>query len=151
MIKKIFLLFIVLFISYNSFSQDWVLMTTSNSGLNFYCNSKRIKKENGIIDSWEKTSHSDNIKLKIYRQKFIQNRVKLKLSIKGYNDYSYRIEHVKYDCNAKTRCILSSIQYNSKGEVLSEWESPNEKWYDIIPDSVGDEILNIVCVLNFNK
>ncbi len=151
MIKKIILLFAVSFISYNSFSQDWVLMTSSSDGMNYYYNSIRVKKENGIIDTWIKTSFSNNEKLKKYRVENIKSRLKNKSRIKGFESYSYTIYHEKYDCITKRSCIIEYIDYNSKGEKLENVKGTVETWDDVIPDSVGDAILTKLCELKLEE
>lgn len=151
MIKKVILLFAVSFISYNSFSQDWKYLITSNEGMDYYCNLNRLKKENGIIDILVKTSFSNDAKLKKYRLKNIKSRQKDKSRIKGFESYSYTLYHEKYDCNSKRSCILEYIDYNSKREVLEHEKSINEVWDNVIPDSIGDALLIKLCELNIEE
>jgi hypothetical protein len=55
----------------------------------------------------------------------------------------------KFDCTNKQFQLLESVYYSSKGENIAT-DQFNDKWDDVIPESISEGLLNIFCKL-YNK
>ena len=64
----------------------------------------------------------------------------------------YRLMLQEYNCSDRQTRMLSLTDYNSNGDVFSshKFESYEIEWVDVLPDSVGEILLNKVCKL-FNS
>lgn len=52
-----------------------------------------------------------------------------------------------YDCKEYKSKILSMYHYNSKSEIVSSIDETelNDDWYSVLPDSVGEGLLEFSC------
>ena len=63
--------------------------------------------------------------------------------------YSTALKYL-YNCNARTLQVLSSANYDKAGKFIKSFNEPG-KAQDIIPGSIGEEILKTVCAPDFPK
>ena len=61
----------------------------------------------------------------------------------------YAVALFEYNCDTKQSNLLSKTYYNSKGTPVNNYKVAyyDEVWTDVIPDSVGEELLNKACEL----
>lgn len=61
----------------------------------------------------------------------------------------FEVDLAEYDCSEKRNRLLSYVFYNSKGSVVSdyEFEDYETKWNTVVPESIGEMLLNKVCEL----
>lgn len=119
----------MLFVGANLFSQDWEYVTTGEDNTKYYY------KPNTSTTAWIK-EESDKI---MY---YPTNKIQSKKIIEGYQITLY-----KYDCSDKQMGIIQITTYSKLGKVLKS-SKVNEYLVDmnyVIPDSVGESILNSFC------
>lgn len=111
---------------------DWIMATsTSDRNEVYYIKSSYVKKEYSEIKVWVKVkSKTTKIKNKVY-----SNTEEKQLWMVNCSERQYK--------------LLKSITYNSSGNVInsderSEYAVP---WDDIIPDSIGEGVVDKVCSL----
>ena len=61
-----------------------------------------------------------------------------------YENLSYSINSLEFDCGAKLLRFLSMTYYSKKGDVL-DLENPPDKWESIPPNSMFDTLYKKVC------
>ncbi len=61
-----------------------------------------------------------------------------------YENLSYSINSLEFDCGAKMVRFLSLAYYSKNGDVL-DLENPPEKWESIPPNSMFDALYKKVC------
>ncbi|MFC7772551.1 surface-adhesin E family protein [Flavobacterium sp. GCM10027622] len=140
--KKLLLLFILVFPLVDCLSQDWIEVTQTSSGNQIFIADKYIKKggtfgnDEGVYRIWTKTVLKKYEQKKYGKTKIYQNAV-----LKSLNDY---------DCiNQKTRLIMS-ILYDSNGNVIqsSDTDEYGMDWNFVIPETVGEAIFRLACKLS---
>ncbi len=106
-------------------SSDWVEYDKDDDGtVRFYDKGKYI------VRVWEKEILSNQRK-----ENDIQMRREFKQSIKGWDKLSYDMTLYEIDCNNRKINILSDVQYDSDGKVLSSVSYDKPRFSDIPPDS----------------
>ena len=101
---------------------EWVIATTDKETTYFYNPRKLLCDDKGILKVWIKAVKQDS---------------------KEAGNYS--ISRYDLKCETNQIRILSQTAYDSAGEVTSDFTSDDPKWQDVVPDSVGEGILETVC------
>jgi hypothetical protein len=133
--KTKFILFaLFILISNYTFSQDWQYAGSSQSGNMYYLRDAGTS-DIGYRKYWLKTV-AKNLS-------YIKNGKNINLT----NGYS--MELFEYNCSSKQIKLLSIYHYNSSGKVVYSLTIPfyRTEWTDVLPDSVGEMILDKACVL----
>ena len=133
------LVFFFLFAN-QAWAADWIYYDKAAVG-DVYYDKSSIKKENkSIISVWNKNILSEEGKTKYY------------LILKGIHKapqnpsmLSYYTKLMQIDCVNRKIKDISVIFYNEKGKVVySSPKSESGEWNDILPDTVGEKLINIV-------
>ena len=141
MLFKIATLVLVMSISSNSSAQQkyyyppefegWTFVCLGTNGDHWYIKNEPVNKEYGEIKVWFKTLTVLKINKKIYKH------------VEGK-------ELLVIKCKAKQSKTISTIYYSSTGKILLQKETSSASFEDVIPNSVGELLLNKACEL-FNK
>lgn len=120
-------------------SSDWVECMKNNDGVFFY-NKKRIKhRKKNIVQIWEKLDFSDE-----GREKWIEGKRNMELSIKGYDKLSHSIGMIEIDCKKGMSRGLSMTDYDTDGIVLYSYDNKQD-WSYITPDTLIDTFRKKFC------
>jgi hypothetical protein len=131
-------LMILLLISCEKNSSDWVKYKKDNNGTVYY---KKIKNgKDGIIQYWNKNIFSD-----AYKKEMIQMWEKAGKSMKGWNELSHDIDLFETDCQKNRYRILSSALYNTYGDELYSTSEEKPKWHNITPSSEMELFQKTIC------
>ncbi len=138
--KPIIFILTFLFVGHNSISQDWVYIGTDVKGDKIWIKSKYVSKRGdynneNIIKVWDKKKSKINTIIKNHKE------------VKVYNVEILTL--CEYDCKEKRRKLITKTIYNSKGDVIDSFTIPDylQDWTEIVPESVGETILENVCEL----
>ena len=116
---------------------DWVInYTDMNNDVISYKVEKRIKD---VVQVWGRRVFSDE-----GRKEFIQDRIDNRLSIEGMDKLDHFNTLYEINCDKKTDRVLSVVSYDTDGKVISS-SVVETKWEYIVPNSIGDSFLKIVC------
>jgi hypothetical protein len=131
---RILLAFLALFISKTNFGQDWIYAGSSVSGDQYYIRSNN-SAENFNKKVWSKQVSKSIKYFKKGKTFFIINGYCLSLN--------------EYDCSGRQTNLVSVAYYNSKGTLVHtvQFKEYQSEWNDVLPDSVGEMILDKVCEL----
>lgn len=101
-----------------------------------------IDKEGGknIIQVFDKTVYSEKGK-----KDRIQERRNNKLSTEGYEKLSHTVYSFQVNCNKKTMKLLSLVDFNTDGKILSSSPIDNPEWLNSTPGSTAESIVNFYC------
>lgn len=117
-------------------NQGWFYSTNSTEK-NAYINYNHIKlMPNNKVEAW--------VKYIIFND----------LTKDGMTVGDYTMTLSMYDCTAETYKNISSIDYQKKtGKVLNTYKVPSYKseYESVIPDTVGETVLNDVCSFAYIK
>jgi hypothetical protein len=130
-----FILFVLFVLScYHSFSQDWQYAGSSQDGDKYYIRDAG-NSDVGYKKYWMKTV-AKNLS-------YFKNSKKIKLT----NGYS--MELFEYNCSSKQVKLLSIYHYYASGKVANSFTIPfyRTEWRDVLPDSVGEMVLDRACAL----
>ena len=120
--RKLLVFLFSILISFNSYG-DWTKIS-SHDGDIYYIDQDSIKSHDGFTYFWERSDY-------------------LKPIASGYMS---GIAYKEVDCNLNRQKILSLIMFNmSMGKGESENINLDPSWYNPIPGSVGETLLNYVC------
>jgi len=119
---------------------EWIYYETSDAG-DMYYDKSRIKKINeNIISVWNKDILSEKAKTKYFSILKRINKAPKNLSM-----LSYYTKLTQIDCVNRKIKDISVIIYNEKGKVVySSPKSESSEWNDILPNTVGEKLINIV-------
>lgn len=81
-----------------------------------------------LLDAWIKVTYRG-----IGKDRYRESLQKAGISILGYENFSYAINHVLFD-DGKI-CLLGVYDYDQEGSVLRSFDAPLRYWMDIIPGS----------------
>jgi hypothetical protein len=132
--KKLFSFLLLFLLTKIGFAQDWIYVGNSTSGISYYIRNSAVT-ETGYKRVWSKQL----AKVLSYQKKGKTHKL----------TNGYCLELREYDCDSKQIKLISWAYYNARGEVvhsvnLQEYET---EWVDVIPDSIGELLLNQVCEL----
>ena len=139
--KKKHLTLAFFLVSLSIFSQNWIEVGKDKFGNEYYIKSSIVSKggdfgnKDSIIKIWTKQTSKS----------FTDNRNKKK---KVYYNI-YLIQLFEFDCSNSSAKLLSRTFYTSKGGVImgNDIEPYSTNWEVVVPDSMGEAILNKVCEL----
>ncbi|WP_345989314.1 surface-adhesin E family protein [Chryseobacterium sp. Chry.R1] len=123
------LILLPLFIGANLFAQEWKYVTATDDGTIYHF------KPNNDNTAWIKQTSN---KIEYYPD----NKVGSKKTTDGYKILLY-----KFDCSKKQLGMIQVTIYNKDGKYLNNFETKEflvEMSY-VVPDSVGENILNAMC------
>ncbi len=131
---KILLIITFLTISQISFSQNWIYAGSATNGNKYYVRNTSTN-EIGNKKVWSKT---------IGKSLKYSKKGKIYTLLNGYC-----IDLHEYDCNGKQMQLLSYVYYSSNGTPVhsATLASYEVEWIDVIPDSIGEMLLEKVCEL----
>lgn len=124
-------------------TQDWIFIDSSVNSDILYIKSKYLTKRQDF-------ENNTIIKVWIKREAKVATIVKNGKVIKVYN---VRILQLKeYNCTQRQTNIISQTVYNSQGKIIDsfQFQDYEQKWTDVIPESIGEAVLDKVCEL-FNE
>lgn len=58
---------------------------------------------------------------------------------------AYSIDRLELNCRSNQHRLLSTVKYQKDGTVIDSLTVRDPKWEDVIPDSVGESILQTIC------
>lgn len=135
--KNIFLITFLIF-SLNSFAQKWEEVTKDKFGNKYFIKSSYVSKGGEY-------STDENI-IKIWTKQTV-TYIKL-LNGKVYKK-AYMVQLTEFDCKNSSTKLRSRIVYSAEGNVImtDNYSSFENDWEVVVPDTVGEIILNKVCEL----
>jgi len=138
--KSFLLILSILLAGQISYSQDWVSVGSDLDGNKWYVKSTYVKKEGfgdsgGEIRIWTK---------KELKKKTIKKNGKalVYLNVK-------ELQLIVADCTDKKIKFVTTTVYNSQGKLIDTFtlEEYEQDWHDVVPDSMGEALLDKVCEL----
>jgi|GEM_PF-1377064 len=119
-----------------AFSSNWVLIAETNKQ-EMYIDKDSIEAESPRFKkAWEKTKYEDG---------FVDDTTSDVIRISETFDL--------YDCEAKKISNLKIIDYDDDGNLMHHFDfignyyrnHPKQRWDEVVPGSIGEDILNFVC------
>ncbi len=139
-VQSIICLVIFFLFANQAWAADWIYYGTADVGDMYYDKSSIKKVNKSIISVWNKNILSEEAKTKYFSI--------LKRIDKPPDNPSmlpYYTELMEIDCVNRKIKDISMIFYDEKGNVIySSPESESGEWIDILPDSAGEKLINIV-------
>lgn len=128
--NKIIFAVVMLFTSTNVCRAEW-LPATSISQIDY----SRIEKiSNGVLKYWAK----QNISKEFYSKYFTKTKYK-------FSDMSHLLFKKEVKCNEQLIRVTSMVAYTKKGLVIDSYDNQYTSFEDVIPESVGEGELQLVC------
>ena len=135
--KSIYLTIFLIF-SLNTFAQKWEEVAKDKFGNKYFIKSSYVSKrgeygtDENIIKIWTKQTVTQ-IKLKngkVYKK-------------------AYMVQLTEFDCKNSSTKLYSRTVYSAEGNVImsDSYSSFENDWEVVVPDTVGEIILNKVCEL----
>jgi len=133
--KALIILVSVLLIGHKGIAQDWVYIGSDRKGSKWYIKSSYVTKNYNSIKIWSKQVNKSSTITKNGKKITLNN--------------TYTVDLYEYNCSEQTSKLIGSTTYNSQGRVIKTFkvEEYNQEWDDVVPDSMGELILNKVCEL----
>ena len=104
----------------NDLGHGWRNIGQTKTDEIWYDSDKERCTDNGILKVWIKEKHKDT-------------------------DLKYGLILYELKCKTDELRVKSRTEYQKDGRVLDSDEYPNSSWSDVIPDSMGEEIMKTVC------
>ena len=108
-------------------ASNWMQVVQGNDGIE-YLDSQSIVKSGGRAKVWTKYVFK--------HPHFIGEEIKLT---------AFEVTHSEYDCKERTVSSSSSTRYDDEGNVIRSLDGISNMRTDIIPDSIGETVFNLVC------
>jgi hypothetical protein len=137
MVQKTTVAFLIAFNSFGAYSQTWTHAIFPNGTDSSY------EYQPASIVNFEEYGRSGLFKV------WTKNvQPKITLLGKKYKNIPTKILWA-FDCVNKQYRFLNIIYYNSRGGVVQS--AKDGPWEDVVPDSIGDELLMFFCQLSDGK
>lgn len=81
----------------------------------------------------------------------IERRRKVGLRHEGYETFSHSASLRQFDCVEQKSRVTTYTDYDTKGNLIETVSSMTSEWIDVIPDSIGDDIMQAVCKVRRSK
>ena len=139
-VQSIICLVIFSLFANQAWAADWIYFDTTSVGDMYYDKSSIKKVNKGIISVWNKDILSEEAKTRYFSILKVINKAPDNPSM-----LSYYTKLMEIDCVNKKIKDISVIFYDEKGNVIySSPGSESGKWNAIIPNTVGEKLINIV-------
>jgi hypothetical protein len=112
---------------------DWKLFKKTEDAKFYYDKKDVIHLTQKIVNVWIK---------QVYTKKGVTDMTNLVGP--RFENLSYSINSLEYDCGAKLIRFLSTVHYSKNGHVL-DLENPADKWESIPPNSMFDALYKKAC------
>lgn len=143
LIVFLFLIVLLLVAGCEKSSSDWVKYKTDKDGNVYLYNKGSLKAESADnkVQVLAKEIYSD-----VGKTIELQSRIKDGLTVKGYENFSYKICLYEIDCR-KNSVAISAINHFDKDDkvIYAGGETKEKKWFDIKPDSTADVLGKEIC------
>ena len=117
-------------IAHSQDASDWVFAVKGPDASMSYYNVRRFTEVSPqVIETWIETRFSG--------------------SLVGPDIATRRVTREQFKCNSLEERVLSAAYYNGDGKAIQTRDFESDglvKWALVIPDSVGEEILSVVCL-----
>lgn len=126
-------------------ARAYVLVSSTSDLEGYFLISDTLKNEKGILSAWIETRQFQRT-----LNPFFADRPSEKIKSWMYSktpkpDSEYSKFNWRFDCNARTTNIISTVDYKSNGQVKSSDDFPGSKFRPVVPGSVGEGMLETVC------
>ncbi|MGA2783020.1 MAG: surface-adhesin E family protein, partial [Smithella sp.] len=139
-IQSIICLIIFSLFANQACAADWIYFDTTSVGDMYYDKSSIKKVDKSIISVWNKDILSKEAKTRYFSILKVIHKAPDNPSM-----LSYYTKLMEIDCVNKKIKDISVIFYDEKSNVIySSPESESGKWNAIIPNTVGEKLINIV-------
>lgn len=138
--KSLLIALALLFFGHTSFGQDWIYVSSDKDGDKWYIKSTYVKKD-GFGNA------GDNIKI------WTKKELKKTTVKKGGKTLTYtnakELQLIIVDCTDRRIKIVTTTVYNSQGKSVDSYtyEEYEQEWMDVVPDSMGEVMLDKICEL----
>lgn len=129
-----FIILFLLFIPTQVFSQKWIEVTKDKFGNKFFINEQALSNDGRVIRIWTK---------KVWKKLTDERGAKPKI----YYNVVIK-ELIEFDCSNYAYKLMSSTTYDSteKRVIFSdEFSIYLQEWEYVVPETVGESVLNSVC------
>ena len=106
---------------------------------------EKIENAKSYHDKRDAPSSEKIVKVWI-KQVYTEKDKNIMISLVGarYENLSYSINSLQFDCNGKLIRFLSTTNFSENGDLLG-LENPSDKWEPIPPNSMFDALYKLVC------
>jgi len=121
-------------------TERWVLYGKSADGNSYYDRVRIRLMSPAVIQAWDKMEYSE-----IGKDKDIQWRKNEKLVINGYNLLAMTFTLFEIDCKKSIITTISTVDYDSKMNIIDLFSSNNPGKYPIVSGSRGELLSRKIC------
>jgi hypothetical protein len=107
--------------------RDWFDIGSSKATRYFYSPKRALCEDDGTLKVWIKTVEKDTNK-----------------------KHSYSMIRYALNCRTDKMRVLTGTDYDKDGQVLSTEDDSETKWRDVVPESIGEMILETACRKSLN-
>lgn len=116
---------------------NWELVAGTDDRF-FYIDERQISRtEGGVVKAWVR-------EIPFPTKDVVKERRDAGLPIEGYYGYSHSLTLYEFHCSERTMLVASFFDYSVSGKVLDETSSGGT-WGPVVPDSIGEAILEFAC------
>jgi hypothetical protein len=125
----------VLFVGLAFFAcaEDWKLFKKTEDGKFYYDRKDLTHPPQGTVKVWIRQVYTKKGKIDM-----------MNLVGARYENLSYSISSLEFDCETKLVRFLSMTYYSKNGDVL-DLENPPDQWESILPRSMFDTLYRKIC------
>jgi hypothetical protein len=139
-VQCIICLVIFFLFSNQAWAANWIYFDTASVGDVYYDKSSIKKVSENIIAVWSKDVLSEQAK-----RKYFSLLKEIHKAPKNLYMLNYYTKLMEIDCVNKKIKDISVIFYNEKGKIVyASPKSESGEWNDILPNTVGEKLINIV-------
>ena len=134
--KAILTTIVLMLISSVGYGADWKYFDTGGDGNTYFYDTQSISREQDTVRVWVKFVLSDETK-----KEYIKNFPKTP----GMEKTSYTKDRWEINCSKNIKRVLSSVWCDTESNIIMDKDYPNYPFSEVIPESIGAGLVEIVC------
>ena len=119
---------------------DWKYYGRTEWGDSYYDRQSIKKISQDILEVWTK----EVVTSKKQKDFMIKSRQNYELSPRGFRDYAMELSLKEFNCSTEEMRYLAVVDYNAANKIIDSVDFTG-KWRQVIPDSIVEDLYNIVC------
>ncbi len=121
---------------------EWILYEMGQNRDLFYYDKDSVSiSDKGVVEVWTKTIFSEK-----GRDDLIKQFEKRGLSTKGLESVIHSIDKYEIECSNSKYRMVAYVDYGEDGQIIMKGQDDTMYWVDVIPESVFESLMKILCV-----
>lgn len=127
--------------------RKYIFLRSKSENKSTFIISDTAKKEGSIVNAWFEEIEHKKVLRKYYSSTPPNEIQDFMYELHQSPDSVSKKYNQKFDCKERKQKLISLIEYDKGGYTKNSYDYSDTKFDPVVPDSVGETTLNVVCAL----